>query len=222
MHHGHQQLSRESLVTRGIPASKIPGLVSCDNATFSEEMKELEELTKPSYTHDEMFANWVTYVQHIEAPIEAVYEYLANPYSVEEFTATLRKIEYCGGGVYRGIEMLAPNTYTYIRIEAYADARVIDSLCAWDQGLELWMRYHMRLLDAQVTIGKPGTLLLWNNCRHPYYDKASAAPPYVAEPRSRTDRMWVGDFWRFFYAAHHIEARNLKRILEYRFRAGQG
>jgi hypothetical protein len=79
------------------------------------------------------------------------------------------------------------------------------------------MRYHWRILDAMPTLNKPGTVLLWNNCRHPYYFKDKPAPEYVKKPRDRTDRLWVGDFWQNFYEAHQAESNNLKRILEHRF-----
>ena len=32
--------------------------------------------------------------------------------------------------------------------------------------------------------------------------------------------MWVGELWPLFYAGHTIELRNLKLILEHRYRLG--
>jgi len=32
--------------------------------------------------------------------------------------------------------------------------------------------------------------------------------------------VWVGDVWLNLYAIHHIEAANMKRILEYSFKHG--
>jgi hypothetical protein len=39
-------------------------------------------------------------MEYINAPVESTFEYLSNVYSLEEYTATLRKFEYVGGGIY--------------------------------------------------------------------------------------------------------------------------
>jgi hypothetical protein len=64
-------------------------------------------------------------------------------------------------------------------------------------------------------LGKPGSVITWTNCRHPYYD----ANPHP-EKAPRPDRPWVGDYWDLFYAGHTVEMNNLKAILEHRHRRG--
>jgi len=214
--HPRPPQSRESLPTRGLDTRAIPGVVVCEMPNFEQEVRKLETMVKPSYTAEEVYGTCCNHVEHIEAPLDLVMEYAGNVYSLEEFSATVRGIEYVGGGLYKGKDVLAPDTDIFLRLDVYEDSRVIDTMCAWDQPHELWMRYHWRLFDALEVLGKPGTVLLWNNFRHPYYDKASPAPAYVSKPRARTDRMWVGDFWRLFPAAHAVEARNLKLIMERR------
>lgn len=87
----------------------------------------------------------------------------------------------------------------------------VDYHCAWDQGEHLWMIYLMRVVDAQVVLNKPGSVVLWTNCRHPFYD----ANPYPDKaPAGRP--VWVGDFWEMFSAGHRLELDNLKAIAEYR------
>lgn len=211
-----EHYQREDLITRGLDVHRIPGLVNCEMPNFQQEVEKLQTIVKPSYSHGEIFGQQCIVSEFIEAPIDLVYEYGANPYSLEEFTATLRKVEHLGDGLYRGLDVLAPDTYIYIKMATFAEPKVIDCLCAWDQPHELWMRYNWRLYDGMDVLGKPGTLLVWSNFRHRYYDRDSPAPAYVAEPRARTDRMWVGDFWNLFYAAHSMEARNIKLILEHR------
>ncbi len=51
-----------------------------------------------------------------------------------------------------------------------ATPRTVDYHCAWDQGKHLWMIYLMRVVDAQVVFDKPGSVVLWTNCHHPFYD----------------------------------------------------
>lgn len=73
------------------------------------------------------------------------------------------------------------------------------------------MIYLMRVVDAQVVLNRPGSVVLWNNCRHPFYDEnpyPDTAPP---------DRpVWVGDFWEMFSAGHQLELDNLTAIAEFR------
>jgi hypothetical protein len=199
----------------------VPSLFRSEEQGLPELIERLKGLTKESYTHDEMFGEYCHLGIHIRCPVDMTFEYLANVYCLEEFTFSLRDFRHVGGGLYRGIDVIAggsPDTVIYLRSDAYPDSRVVDHTCAWDQGGELWMRYHFRLLDAMPTIREPGTVLLWSNCKHPYYDrKVTDVPDYIAEPRNRTDRVWVGDVWDQFDAIHHIEAGNLKAILEHRF-----
>jgi hypothetical protein len=210
--------TRSSLVTNGIVAKDIPDLFTSENNGLEQLKAKMREHAKPTYTREEIFGQYCHTAEYIRCPVDMAFAYAANVYCLEEFTFSLRNFSYVGGGIYKGREALAKDTFIYMRVDAYPDSRVVDHLCAWDQGEELWMRYHFRFLDAMPTIRRPGTIVLWTNCKHPYYDRSvSDVPPYIAEPRARTDRMWVGDVWSSFYAIHNIEVANLKRILEYRF-----
>ena len=103
----------------------------------------------------------------------------------------------------------------YTRTVANPQARTVDYHCAWDQGKHLWMIYLMRVIDAQVVLDKPGSVVLWTNCHHPFYDDN----PYPeSAPPERP--VWVGDFWDMFGAGHELEMKNLKAIAEYRHRNG--
>ncbi len=207
---------KSALVTNGIPTSRIPNLVTYDNPG-----NEPSQITKPSYTHEEVFGQYCHTNEYIRCPPDMAFEYASNAYCLEEFTFSLRDFHHVGGGIYKGSDALGSNTHLYIRIDSYPDCRVVDHFCAWDQGEELWMRYHFRFLDAMPTIRRAGTIAIWTNCRHPYYDKSLAdVPGYISEGRARTDRPWVGDLWPQFHEFHTIELGNFKRILEYRFANG--
>lgn len=71
----------------------------------------------------------------------------------------------------------------------------------------------MRVVPAQLVLNKPGSVVLWTNCHHPFYDKN---PFPDTAPKQRP--IWVGDVWDMFYAGHYVELQNLKHILEYRHR----
>ncbi len=47
----------------------------------------------------------------------------------------------------------------------------VDYHCAWDQGKHLWMIYLMRFVDAETVLDKPGSVVLWTSCHHPFYDR---------------------------------------------------
>jgi len=213
--------NRESLVTNEIPSRKIPGLYTCEDHDIPDVSAKLKEMTKDTYPHEDIFGSYCHLGEYIDCPVDMAFEYAANVYSLEEWTFSLRQFKHIGGGLYKGIEYLAKDTPIYIRAEAYPDSRVVDYPCAWDQGEELWMRYYFRFIDAMPTLRKPGTVMLWTNCKHPYYDRnVTNVPDYISSGRDRTDRKWVGDIWKYFDAIHRIEAMNLKAILEYRFANG--
>lgn len=210
--------SRQNLVTRSISSREIPGLYTCDSYSLADVKIKLKEMTKESYTHDEIFGQYCHLAEYIHCPVEMAFSYAANVFSLEEWTFSLRDFSHIGGGLYKGLEKLAKDTCIYIRADAYPETGVVDYPCAWDQGDELWMRYFFRFQNAMPIIKKPGTIVLWTNCKHPYYDRlVTEVPKSIAEGRARTDRAWIGDIWPQFDAIHKIEMENLKRILEFRF-----
>jgi len=209
---------RADLATNGIAAKDIPGLFTAENNGLEELKAKLREQSKASYTREEIFGQFCHTAEYINCPVDTAFGYAANVYCLEEFTFSLRNFEPVAEGLYKGTEALAKETFIYMRVDAYPDSRVVDHLCAWDQGEELWMRYHFRFLDAMPTVRRTGTIVLWSNCKHPYYDRGvTDVPSSIAQGRARTDRLWVGDIWSSFYAIHKIEAANLKRVLEHRF-----
>jgi hypothetical protein len=201
----------------------IDGLIRSETTSPQDCFDTMVKLTKPSYTHEEIFGQYCSLGEYIDVPYDVVFEYCANVHSLEEWTFSVRDLKHVGGGLYRGREAIQPNTEIFIRADVLKgpDHGVVFYPCAWDQGYELWMRYYFTIIDATRTLRRPGTVVLWTNCKHPYYDRATTdVPPYIAEGRARTDRYWVGDIWPNFDAIHRIETGNLKRILEYRFQAG--
>jgi 3-oxoacyl-[acyl-carrier-protein] synthase III len=203
--------------------SAIPGLVRCENTSQEACLEILRAATKESYPHDEIFGRYCSLGQHIDVPFEVLVDYASDPHSLQEWTYSVRDLKHLGGGLYHGREALQPNTDIYLRTEVQRGPELASIVypCAWDQGHELWMRYYFTFIDALRTLRRPGTVVLWTNCKHPYYDRAvTDVPDYIAKGRARTDRAWVGDIWPSFDAIHQIEIGNLKRIAEARFAAG--
>ncbi|BDD05205.1 SRPBCC family protein [Aureibacter tunicatorum] len=189
----------------------IPNLTRCEQVSKDEMQGLAADLTHAVYSHDELYENFCPVHSYINCPPEKVFEYMSNPHCLAEWTYSMRELKPVDdNGLYVGREMLEEGTDIYFKVISNKEAGIVDYHCAWDQGEELWMVYLNRIVDAQLVFNKPGSVLFWQNCRHPYYDKN---PHKDLAPK---DRAWVGDFWDLFYAGHSIELQNLKNILEHR------
>jgi hypothetical protein len=194
----------------------IDGVVRIETSPLEQTAPMFLAKMRSAYPHDDVFGQYCTVNDYVDCPPDELFEYLAHTQSLEEWTYTLRDFTPTEeSGLWLAYDRLLPDTEIYTRTVANAQARTVDYHCAWDQGKHLWMIYFMRVLDAQVALGKPGSVVLWTNCRHPFYD----GNPYPeASPAERTG--WVGDFWDIFGAGHGLELNNLKTIAEYRHRNG--
>ena len=191
----------------------ISGLVRCEQFNREALGELITEMTHAVYPHDQVYGQFCTVQAHIDCPPADVFAYMANPYSLLEWTYSVRALRPTGkSGLLVGVD--SGNTPIYCRTQSCAEAMTVDYHCAWDQGDELWMVYLNRIVPAQTVLGRPGSVVIWTNCRHPYYDRN----PFPALNGDRK-RAWVGDWWPLFYAGHSIELANLKAILEHRHRA---
>lgn len=190
----------------------VPGVYRIESMSLKESMPIALDMTRSVYPHDEIYGQYCTVNDYIAAPPDEVYDYLSDTRSLCEWTYSLRGFEPTDEpGLWKAYDRIGSNTRIYARTEANPQARTVDYHCAWDQGEHLWMIYLMRVVDAQLVLNKPGSVVLWTNCRHPFYDEngyPESAPP---------DRpVWVGDFWELFPAGHRLELYNLKAICEHR------
>lgn len=193
----------------------IADLVRCEEFDREALGERITELTHTVYPHAQVYGPYVTIHAHIECPPDDVFAYMANPYSLLEWTYSVRELHPTGEpDLLVGVD--AHRTPIYCRTISHEGARTVDYHCAWDQGDELWMVYLNRIVPAQTVLKQPGSVVIWTNCHHPYYD-ANPFPALSPDP----EREWVGDWWPLFYAGHTIELANLKAILEYRHRRGQ-
>jgi hypothetical protein len=195
------------------PLQDIEGLTLIETTPFTDMAPLVLSLTKEAYPHDEVYGEFCCVQSHIAAPPEFVFDYMAPVESLAEWTYSLREFrETSDPEVMLARDMIGPDTQIWCKSIVNRDALTVDYHCAWDQGDHLWMIYLNRIVDAQVVLGRPGSVLFWQNCHHPFYDKnpfPEAAPP--GRP------MWVGDIWPAFFAGHSLELQNLKRIVEHRY-----
>jgi hypothetical protein len=186
----------------------IDGVIRIETAPREKATPIIMEMMRSVYPHDQVFGQYCTVNDYVDCPPDELFEYLSDTRSLEEWTYSLR-------GLWLAYDRLGSETEIYTRTVANREARTVDYHCAWDQGRHLWMVYLMRVVDAKVVLDKPGSVVLWTNCHHPFYDHNPY--PETAPPKRP---VWVGDFWDMFGAGHELELKNLKAIAEYRHRNG--
>ncbi len=209
---------KNDLKTCGISADKIKGLFRSEEYSPADAYARWERDSKEKYNHDEIFGKWWTVGEFIDVPHDFAYEYVSNPYSLEEFSYGIRDLKHIGQGIYQGQDRFTKNTEIFVKSEAFPHVKAVDHYYAWDQKEELWMRHYFRFVDAKQVLNRPGTVMSWSSWKHPYYDKKSAAlPAWLKDSQKKLGREWLGDYWRSFYARAKGEADNLRYILEHRY-----
>jgi len=192
----------------------IEGLVRCEEFDREALGERITEMTHTVYPHEQVYGPYCTIHAHIECPPEKVFAYMANPFCLIEWTYSVRELVATSRpDLYVGVD--SGKTPIYCKTVSHPGALTVDYHCAWDQGDDLWMIYLNRIVPAETVLKRPGSVVIWTNCRHPYYAK-NPFPALVKDPK----REWVGDWWPLFYAGHSIELSNLKAILEHRHRHG--
>jgi hypothetical protein len=195
-----------------IPVTDIPGLTRIETTPAEQMMPVVAKLTQEHYSHEQVYGRFCNVQSYIAAPPDEVFDYMANLESLADWTYSLRDFRPAAKpGQLVARDMIGQDTNIYCEVVANRAALTVDYHCAWDQGEKLWMIYLNRIVDAELVLEKPGSVVFWQNCRHPFYDNN---PFPDTAPATRP--VWVGDIWGLFYAGHEIELRNLKTILEHR------
>ncbi len=200
----------------------VEGLIRIETTTKEQATPLIMEGMRSVYPHHQVFGEYCTVNGYIDCPPDELFDYMADTRSLEEWTYSLRGFaETEEPGLWIAHDKLGSpdgkrsGSPIYTRTVANREARTVDYQCAWDQGTHLWMIYLMRIVDAKVVFDKPGSVVLWTNCHHPFYDKNPY--PETAPPQRP---VWVGDFWDMFGPGHMLELKNLKAIAEYRYHNG--
>lgn len=194
----------------------LEGVTRIETSSRMQATPVIMEMMRSVYPHDQVFGQYCTVNEYIDCPPDELFAYLSDTRSLEEWTYSLRGFTPVdSSGLWLAYDRLGEETEIYTRTVANADARTVDYHCAWDQGEHLWMIYLMRVVDAQTVLNKPGSVVLWTNCRHPFYNH-NPYPETAPEGRP----VWVGGFWDMFGPGHQLEMQNLKAIAEYRHHNG--
>ena len=196
---------------------EIDGVMRVETQSLEELQFKTMELTHTVYPHDELYGEFCAIQSYIAVPPKDLFHYMKHIESLNEWTYSTRFYTPPNeNGVYKGVDAVGgKDTPIYGKVIANEEAMTVDYHCAWDQGDELWMIYLNRIVDAQAVLGKPGSVVFWQNCHHKNYD--TNPYPHLGPQ----DRPWVGEYWDFFYAGHTIELQNLKAIVEHRYNKGE-
>ncbi len=208
-------MNTPALIPDDIELSRIPGLKRFESVSKDAFQMELMDLTHSVYPHEEVYGKYCTVEEYINCPPEKVFEYMSQTRSLEEWSFSVRDLVPSQiPEVDVGVDRIGGKTKIYCKTVSNREALTVDYHCAWDQGRELWMIYLNRIIPAELVLGKPGSVVIWTNCRHPNY--INNPHPDLMPERP----VWVGDFWDWFYAGHWVELQNLKAILEHRHAHG--
>lgn len=193
--------------------NKIDNLHRIETCPMEKMQANVKQLTQPSYPHERIYGQYITIEEYIQCPPEETFNYLSNIYYLSEWTYSIRDFYQDDSfpGTVVGYDVIGGKTKIYHKVVANKGAMTVDYHAAWDQAKALWMVYLMRVIPAQLVLNRPGSVVIWTNCRHPYYDNN---PFPETAPANRP--IWVGDLWPMFYAGHYLEMQNIKHILEYR------
>lgn len=194
----------------------IDGVIRIETSPREKATPIIMDMIRSVYPHDDVYGPFCTVQDYVDCPPDELYDWMSDTRCLEEWTYSLRGFEETDEpGLWLAWDRLGSETKIYTRTVANPQARIVDYHCAWDQGKHLWMIYLMRVIDAQLVLDKPGSVVLWTNCHHPFYDHNPY--PETAPPQRS---VWVGDLWDMFGPGHQLELRNLKVIAEYRHRNG--
>jgi len=190
----------------------IPDLLRMESVDKNDMLETCMERTHAVYPHKKMFGEFCNLTTYIDCPPDKVFEYLSDGASLLEWSYSVRELkDDTDADILEFIDIVGDNTKCFCKTVTNKEAGTIDYHCSWDQKDHLWMIYLMRVVDAELVLNKPGTVVTWTNCYHPFYAKN---PFPETAPADR--KVWVGDSWPFFYAGHSIELDNIKKIMEYR------
>jgi hypothetical protein len=201
--------------TNSIEIDRLPGVNRIENCTKEKMTSLAMEMTHAVYPHDQIYGQYCSVQGFVDCPPEKAFEYLADIHTLQEWTYSLRDFATTDDGMVIATDRIGGETKIYVKVVANRQAMTVDYHCAWDQGEHLWMIYLMRVVPAELVLGRPGCVIFWSNCRHPHYDRN----PFPEKAPTKR-KVWVGDMWPFFYAGHQIELDNLKQILEFRHAHG--
>lgn len=181
-----------------------PPVISVDTMSVFQLMQLVNDGYSDEVAWEDAHGEFVdvhTYIPGVT--VEQAWGYLESIYNLPEWTMSVREVvqidDLDGQVRYMATENLPPYGHIYFLEEKHPDQHMID----WWVGHtpdDIWMRYSMRILDAQQYMGKPGVVFTWVNFGHENF---------------WSDPILMQGFLQM-EPAHRIEQNNFVKILQYR------
>lgn len=172
--------------------------------TINELRSHIRDAYTPEIKWEDAYGQFVdihTYIDDV-TPLQA-WDYLEDIFNLPEWTMSVRDVQpmsdHNGMARYTATENLPPFGPIYFLEEKHPDLKTIDWWVGHDPE-DIWMRYSMRILDAQSYMGRPGAVFTWVNFGH--------------------ENFWSNDILMQGFLqmkpAHQIEQNNFVKILKWR------
>ncbi len=196
-----------ALVSSTALAADPSGVVSVDTVPRGMLTTMIEAGYEPEIDWAEAYGDFVdvhAYVPYIPGvTVEQAWQYIQDIRNLEDWTMSVRNLQpmgtWEGRTRYVAEERLPPGGNIYFLEEKNPESHTVD----WWVGHspeDIWMRYYMRVLDAEEVIGKPGVVITWVNFGH--------------ENFKRNPDLQQG--FLMMKVAHGLERDNLSQVLAYR------
>lgn len=182
----------------------LPAVVSVDTMPAGELFQLVQDGYTDEVAWEDAYGEFVDVHTYIpDVTVDQAWAYLESIYNLPEWTMSVREVERIddlnGMVRYRATENLPPYGSIYFLEEKHPEKHMID----WWVGHTpdyIWMRYSMRILDAEEVMGKPGVVFTWVNFGH--------------------DNFWsdpvLNQGFLQMKPAHALEQQNFVKILQYR------
>ncbi|HEY3354689.1 MAG TPA: hypothetical protein VGQ83_15660 [Polyangia bacterium] len=179
-------------------------LVSVDTVQRTELLDQIHAGYTDQLTWEDAYTSYVDvhgYVPNVTA--DFAWNYVQDIYNLQEWTISVRNVQpmsdWQGRTRYAATEAMPPGGYDYFLERKDPESRTID----WWVGKapeDIWMRYSIRIVDAQEVLGKPGIVITWVNFGH---------EKFLLDPMLHQGFLMMK-------IAHGIERDNLGKILQWR------
>lgn len=186
------------------------GLVSVDTYPEPQLWEIIEAGFTDGFTWEEAYGTYVdvnAYVPGVN--VEDAWEYVHDIHHLEEWTISVRNLapmaDLDGRTRYSAFEAMPGGGDIYFLEEKDHETHTVD----WWVGHspeDIWMRYYVRVLDAEEVLGRPGIVLTWVNFGHANFDR---------DPNLKMGFLAMK-------IAHAIERDNLGKILQWRAAGNTG
>lgn len=137
-------------------------------------------------------------------PVEKAWEFLTDPANLEDWSTGVRGLkpmgEWRGRRRFYADHMLNPGGCIYLLHELHPESRTLDMWIGHDPE-DIWMRFRIRVHDAEAVMGQPGSVITWTCFAHANHNRNSV----------------LLEGFRLMPVAHQCELENLLKVLTHKY-----